>query len=111
MNKLNLILLLEKALVEADNFTIKYYDADEKYMVDTKKVLNLLKSEIQNTPNQINERVLRAMHDIGVVAVKQYENTTLETAIMNVTSLLYNEIPNYKSLKPLRMDFGKGEPI
>jgi type III secretory pathway component EscV len=111
MDKLNLISLLETALVEADNFTIKYYDGDENYMLDTKKVLNLLKNEIQNTPTQINERVLRAMHDIGVVAVKQYENTLLETAIMNVTSILYKEIPNYKSLKPLRMDFGKGEPI
>jgi len=111
MDKRNLILLLEKALIESTNFTIQYYDGNDEYMADTKKVLNLLKSEIKKRPTQINERVLRAMHDVGALAVKQYENTKLEAAIMDITSILYNQIPNYKSLKPLRSDFGKGDPI
>ena len=77
--------LIEKALLEADKFVAKYHDGNEQPVLDTKKVLNLLKSEVLHNPTNINERILRAMHDIGMASYKDYENTPLEDAINDVT--------------------------
>ena len=106
-----LITLIEVALIEADDFVAKYYDGNDKPMINTNKALSLLKVELQSNPENINERVLRAMHDIGAMAVKNYENTPLEDAICNITDMLYYGIHRYKILKPLGMDFGNGNPI
>lgn len=111
MNTEKLIALIDKALEEADTYIVRYYHGDEKPMTGTKKALCLLKSEVINQPNNINERVLRGMADIGGMSVKAYENTPLEEAIGAVTEMLYYGIPHYKHLEPLRMDFGKGDPI
>jgi len=73
--------------------------------------LQLLKQEVLKHPDNINERVLRAMHDVGVAGVKQYDPSPLGNAIGTVVSMLYYGIPQYKNLAPLRMDFGKGDPI
>ena len=70
-----------------------------------------MKYEVENHPENINERVLRAMHDTGMASYKEYEDTPLENAINAVTELLYHSIPCYKNLEPLRNDFGKGSPI
>lgn len=102
---------IDAALVETDIFVTNYYHGNEKPMINTKKALLLLKHEIINHSQDINERVLRAMHDIGATSAKSYENTPLEDAIGKVTSMLYYDIPNYRYLTPLRMDFGKGDPI
>ncbi len=111
MNTDKLIALINIALKEADDYVKKYYGGDEKPMLETKKVLFLLKHEVQNNSENINERVLRSMHGIGALAVKAYENTPLDDAIGSVISGLYYQFPKYKKLKPLRMDFGKGNPI
>ena len=111
MNTEKLIILIDQALAEADKYIDKYYHGDEKPMAGTKKALRLLKSEVLNQPDNINERVLRAMADVDGMAVKAYENTDLEKAIFSVTDILYDEIPHYKILEPLRMDFDKGDPI
>ena len=102
---------IDFALLEADNFVNKYYGGDNAPMVNTKKALLLLKHEIENNGETINERVLRAMHDIGATSVKSYENTPLEEAIDRVINILYNDIPMYRYLEPLRLEFGKGDPI
>jgi len=107
----NLIALIEIALVEADKYVAKYYHGDEGPMISIKKALRLLKEQVHNHPENINERVLRAMADVGGISVKTYENTSLETAIGSVTEMLYYGIPHYKNLEPLRMDFDKGDPI
>lgn len=107
MNTEKLIALIEKA----DRHVAKYYHGEERPMAGTKKALRLLKNEVLNHPENINERVLRAMADVDGIAVKAYENTDLERAIFAVTDILYDEIPHYKSLEPLRMDFDKGDPI
>lgn len=113
MNLNKLIVLIEKSLLEVDNVVdkSKYYTYDKEPIVSTKKVLALFKNELQNNPNNINERVLRAMHDVGMSAYKEFENTTLETALDNLIDILYEQIPQYRGLEPLRMDFGKGDPI
>lgn len=105
--------LIDIALTEVDNVVtkLKYFRVDQEPIISTKKVLILLKEEILHYPEQINERVQRAMHDLGMSAYKDFENTPLQKALNNVTKLLYNEIPFYKNLEPLRMDFGKGKPI
>lgn len=74
-------------------------------------MLSLLASEVAQNKDNINERVLRAMHDIGMSSYKDFENTEMENLIQKITSILYQEIPIYKTLKPLRGDFGKGEPV
>ena len=103
--------LIDITLKAADDFVNTDYGGNEKPMLNTKKALLLLKEEVHLNPENINERVLRAMHDVGGVSVKAYYNSPLEDAISNLTELLYNEIPSYKYLQPLRIDYGKGNPI
>lgn len=111
MNRDRLINLIDDTVSKAKDFAIKFYKGDESRMSDTIKVLLLLKQEVQQNPEHIHARVLRAMHDIGMGAYREYENSSLEQAIYNLTGELYREIPNYKHLTPLRGDFGKGNPI
>jgi hypothetical protein len=111
MNKDNLITLIDNAYTETDIFVEKYYDGDQKPMRSTKKTLLLLKEEVINNQEGINERVLRAIHDIGVIAFRQFENTPLEDRIEDMIDYLHNNIPEYKDLEPLGMDFGKGNPV
>jgi hypothetical protein len=113
MNAQRLIQLIDIALLEVDNIVAKskFFRSDEEPILSTKLVLQLLKDRIIQDPHNIDERILRAMHDVGMSSFKDFENTPLENAIMNVTSVLYRELPIYKDLKPLRIDFGKGDPI
>ncbi len=89
----------------------EHYRVSKEPMSSLFIVLGLLKEELRKDPNSINKRVLRAMHDIGGTAVKVFENTQLDEAIGDLTGYLYQNIPDYKKLEPLRMDFGKGNPI
>ena len=113
MNIDKLVALIDAALAEADNIADKsrYYNRDTEPISSTKKVLSLLRQEVINNPKKINQRILRAMHDLGMAVYKEFENTALEEAINKVTEILYDELPGYKTLTPLRMDFGKGHPI
>lgn len=113
MDTNKLISLIDATLLELDNAVAKskYYHEDKEPILSTKKVLLLLKDQVQYHSENINERVLRAMHDLGMSAYKDFENTPLEDAIGNVTGMLYHGISRYKTLAPLREDFGKGNPI
>jgi hypothetical protein len=113
MDNNKLILLIDNALLEINNFAAKskVYSTDKKPISDFKGVLDLLKLEIQNNPTRINERVLRATRDVSGIIARQFEETSLAEPFYEVIDLLYEEIPHYKKLEPLRMDFGKDEPI
>ena len=108
-----LILLIETALLEIDYvvFELRLYNQNDESIVSTKKVLNLLKNQLLDYNNLKSQRILRAMHDIGMSSYKDFENTTVENAINNIIEFLYKNIPDYKDLKPLRGDFGKEYPI
>jgi len=109
----SLTALIDVALLEIDNVIemSKFYSAESEPIVSTKSVLILLKQEVHSNPNKINTRVLRAMHDLGMSAYKEFENTSLEEALNKLVAALYHQIPKYKSLQPLRKDFSKGDPI
>ena len=109
----SLIQLIDKALIELENFVVesKYYNGNEELIISTKKVLSLLKDELQKHPDAINERVLSAMHDVGMSTYKEFENTSVGIAIEKVIDVLYVTIPQYINMQPLRADFGKGQPI
>ncbi|MES2112463.1 MAG: hypothetical protein V4577_27140 [Bacteroidota bacterium] len=113
MHSERLIQYIQIALAEADNLvqSSSSYKEGQEPIKSTKKVLCLLMEAVQNDANSIALRILRAMHDIGMSSYKDFENTPLEDALINVTTILYNDIPEYKNLQPLRMDFGKGNPI
>lgn len=83
-----------------------YSDED---ISDLYKVLDLLLT--QASTGNISERVLRAMHDIGMYSYKVFEYTPASDSIRKLTKYLYDTIPVYKELKPLRGEFGKGDPI
>jgi hypothetical protein len=113
MDKKKAIFIIEEALKALD-LTVQnssYLSYNNEPICNTKKVSLLLKTEINEKSIAINERILRAMHDIGMSSFKEYENTPLENAIVNLTTFLYNEIPNYKFLTPLGAEYGKGNPI
>jgi hypothetical protein len=104
---INLALLEIDKLVEKSNF----YQEELEPILSTKKVLILLRHKVESCPDKINERLLRAMHDLGMSSYKDFENTPLEGVLNNLTAALYNDLPGYKHLTPLRMDFGKGNPV
>lgn len=112
MDKDQLINLIEITLKVTEEVASnsKYLKVDEEPLLTTRKVLVALKAELINSPNDIRERVLRAMHDLGMSAYKEFENTPLENALTNLISLLSKEVPKYKTLQPLRNDFGKDDP-
>lgn len=113
MDVLKCISLIDSSMRELDQLGLnsKYYRMDDEPILSTRNVLDLLKAEIQRDSRKINERVLRAMHDLGMSSYKDFENTPVETAIGKVTELLYRDIPYYRDLKPLLGDFGKGDPV
>ena len=57
-------------------------------MLNTPKALQLLKFEAQNYPDEINERVLRVMHDVGVAGVEVFYPSKLAEDIGNNTEVL-----------------------
>lgn len=106
------------ALIVAANFVCNEIDnlelvtkSNKSALSDARRVVFLLKEQLENNTTDINLRVLRGMHDIGMSAYKDFENTELEIKINHLTDLLFKEIPIYKTLKPLRSDFGKENPI
>jgi hypothetical protein len=110
MDSKKLIHLIEGTLAEANVYSSNHVSG-QSAVADTKKVLLLLNEEIKNNSANVNVRILRAMHNIGMSAYKDFENTKLEDAIDKVTTMLYNEVPPYRTLEPLRTGFGKGDPI
>lgn len=76
-----------------------------------KLVLNSLKDEYKRNGYNINTRVLRGCHDVGVFSYRDYEGTELESAIDDILNELYVKIPHYKTLKILGEDFGRGQPF
>jgi hypothetical protein len=94
-----------KQLDEYEKARDNYFDSGAR------KAITLLIVELDKNVDVIPERILRAMQDIGVSGVKDYEETPLGDAIGLLTSELYYSIPYYKNLHVLGMDFGKGDPI
>ena len=113
INREQTILVIDDAINTLDSLSIKFnmYRKGIEPYDSTLRVLQLLKLELLNNSGEMNERVLRAMHDIGMSSYKDFENTEMEIRINNLTSILYKEIDGYKELKPLRGDFGKSDPI
>lgn len=108
-----LISLIDLTFIEIDSLVreSRLFKEEQEPIASTKKVLMFLRREIEHNPKKINERLLRAMHDVGMSSFKDFENSALEQAINNLTAALYNEIPEYKHLMPLRGGFGKGDPV
>lgn len=59
----------------------------------------------------MSPRVFSAYRDICTVTVKGFEHTGLEKSILALRDSLEEEIPEFRNLGPLKMDFGKHEPI
>lgn len=113
MNENRLNILIDNTLLALDKFVSKsqIYSIEKEPISDMKKVLNLLKLEVHKNPNKINERVLRATRDVGGILSKQFEETDLIDPFYEVIDFLNIEIKSYKDLEPLRLDFGKENPI
>ena len=107
-----LISFIDDANKEAINFIDKYCSGEmDSDIDDVIFTLNLLKQELEHNPDNINVRVLRAMHDIGIFVAKELEQYELGEMIRKVTRYLRKEHPTYDNLKQLGMDFRKGDPI
>ena len=105
MDTNKLIFLIDKVLIETNSYVKKYCNADTTSILGTQKVLHVLKKNIEAHPKNIEEEVLRAMHDVGMSSYKEFENTPLEEAINNVTEWLFLNIPEYRKLNSLGIDF------
>ena len=112
MNNKDIIIAIDIAVLEVENY-IKKYDLpeDSQLITHTLKVLSLLKNELFQNKDTVNERLLRGFKDICTTTAIHYEHTNFNDAIFNVNEKLEQKFDNYKYLELLRMDFGKGEPI
>ncbi len=107
-----LIGLIELSLLQFDDLVAegnKYFCKDKEPVLSTVKVLTLLKEEVQNNPGNIDERLLRAMRNVGLSSFRTFENTPLEHSIPQITGILRKEFPEYDDLEPLNRDFWKKE--
>lgn len=101
---------IDLACIEVENLEINS-KSNKRALSDVKLVMALLLEQLDKNPSNINIRILRAMHDIGMSGYKDFENTELENKINYLTELLFAEIPIYRSLTPLRSDFGNAYPV
>ncbi len=113
MNTKNLDNLITSCLSEIDNLikVSKVYTADSAPIINAKKVLTLLKKELEKEPIMINERILRSTVDLGMSGYKTFENTPVEKKIERIYEFLHHSVPGYDQVKPLGMEFGKQHPI
>lgn len=113
MNANRILKLIDNVTNELDKFVQKNdcYTYSSNTINDTVKILKLLKIELTDNPQNINIRVLRSVHNIGMYAYRAFENSELEQAIYGLTKVVREEIPHYSDLEPLIEDFGEGDPI
>lgn len=112
-NKEKLLSLIDDTMKEIESLVATSdYQEDEAAIKDLRKVLMLLLNELAiNEVKSVNVTILRAMHDIGMSAYKDFENTEVEKAINKVNDCILKEYPPFKKLKPLRSDFRKEFPL
>ena len=75
-----------------------------------RKVLVILKEKFEKG-DEINTRILRAMKDIYVVSLRNFEGTEVHGAINKLYKEMQNQYSELDNLEPLGMDFGMGMPI
>jgi len=91
--------------------TSKVHTIESKPISVLVKALSALRVEIEFRSNEINSRVLRGMRDAGGIVARELDATPIEAPVSKVCEILYQEIPDWIDLEPLRSDFGKGDPI
>lgn len=98
--------LIETALNELEELSegSKMYGKESLPYQRTKKVFLLFREEIGKKTEDIDETLLRAMHNIGISSFKDFENTKLENSILKITASLRDDVPTYKTLEPLDDD-------
>jgi hypothetical protein len=112
MDKIALKELAQQVLKDLDEYKrIRTITPENTPVHMTKKAIDLLIIELERDDEIMSERVLRAMQDIGGLSVKNFENTLLDDSIRKLYKQMWNTIPEFKELSPLRMDWGKGIPI
>jgi len=108
--KEHLLLLITTALAEHKKF---FASSNSRWSSSEDDVQNVL-SHLQNTVTengQLTERLLRAFIDISVFSQRNYEGTEVNRIISQLFEEFYTGIPEFRSMKPLGMDFGKGVPF
>ena len=111
MNKESIIQSIEFADKKVREYVQQYQlSAEHELVRDFLKMLDLLKEDLQNN-GVIRERVLRGFKDICTTTAIQYEETPFNDPIFGINAKLEKNIPGYKHLPLLRMEFGKGDPI
>jgi hypothetical protein len=90
-----------------ENYVIKYeQNKITKYTENILKVLSALNDFAINNAD-IEVYVIRAIHDISTAAVKSYEETELENAILNIRRFFMRKIPNFENYHTLGIEFNK----
>jgi len=111
MSNTKLDILLNKSLIELKDYVDKYTQGEFTWPeTAVKKVLDLLKDDMSNNVNP-NDRLLSAFHDIMVVSLRNHSDTELYQILKALEKEISIFFPKYLKLEPLRLDFGKGNPI
>ena len=87
-----------------------YLHNESSEIVRTRKILELLLKSVEKN-EVLNERLQRAVCDLGMFSFKYFENTDLEEALNNVSSFFYDKYSAIERLNPLGHEFGEGDPI
>jgi hypothetical protein len=106
-DSLSLLNLINKSIAEVKIYVEKYEDGTPSpSIVGTSKVLERLKERILSN-QKIEKYILQAVHSISVSAVKEYDRTGLETAIIDIRRFMSNHIPEFNRVGPLGPEFPK----
>jgi hypothetical protein len=103
----NISASIKSAIDELASYVKKYGEQSAGH--NTKVVLILLKEGIDK--EQPNERVLRAFKDVCTTIAVTNEDASFAPLVFKIYEQLEKELPEFKKLDLLRMDFGKGNPI
>jgi hypothetical protein len=114
MKKEKLLELINTASNELDDFEGsggKFTACELHIIISIRFLLGLLNHEALNNSQEINIRVLRATIDIAGLLAKQHEDAWFAESFFRITDFFYSEIPIYRQLNQLGMDYGKGHPV
>ena len=111
LNSSKIIASVDTAVKAIEQYVQKYDLSESQLVTADIKVLLLIKAEIIKNPNNINERLLRGFKDVCTTMAIQFEEYDFFDPIFEIYHEFDNNIPKFKKLELLRMDFGKGDPI
>lgn len=112
IDKNTLLDLINLAISGLDKYVNDYQNGNIKDTeADLKNIFIVFYKDVDLNYPRINERLLRGWHDLGFISVRDYSDTDLGIAMDKIYAFLRINIPQFRNVSKLGMEWGKGDPI